>query len=401
MPIQRRSVLAMAAGAPFLYSAQARAENAPGVTDTEIKIGQTFAYSGPAGAYSSIAKADQAYFAMVNAKGGVNGRKLTLISLDDGYSPPKALELTRKLVEGEGVAFIFGSLGTAINKTTQRYLNGKGVPQILISSQDPGFGDPEHFPWTMGWQSTTELEGTIFGKSIRQSNPAAKIGVLYQNDDFGKGYLGGLRRGLGDAADKLIVATASYETSDGSIDSQITSLRAAGADTFVNIALPKFAAQAIRLAYDTGWKPTQFLVSASNSVGLTLRPAGMDKVTGLLSAEFYKDPTDPQWADDPAMAAWRRWLGQYYPGADATDANIVLGYSRAATMVQILTQCGNDLSRANIMRQAANLKDLELPLLLPGIRVNTAPTNFHPVTQMQLCRYEGGRWLLVGDVLSG
>lgn len=376
-------------------------KNAPGVTDTSIRIGQTFAYSGPAGAYSAIAKSDAAYFRMVNDKGGIRGRKLELISLDDGYSPPKALELTRRLVEEDNVAFIFGSLGTAINKATQKYLNQKKVPQILISSPDPSFGDPQNFPWTMGWQSTTELEGVIFGKYIAQNKPAAKVGLLYQNDDFGKGYVKGIRSGLGARADATIVATASYETSDATIDSQITSLRAAGADTFVNIAIPKFCAQAIRIAHDSGWKPLQFLVSASSSVGLTLKPAGLERASGIISAQFYKDPTDPQWAGDAAMATWRAWAKAYYPEADLTDANVVLGYSRAATLVQILTQCDSDLSRENIMRQAANLKRLELPLLLPGITASTSPTNFNPIRQMQMCRFDGTRWALFGSVLTG
>ena len=396
----RRQLVLGALGAAAL-PAFAQKNQAPGVTATEIKIGQTFAYSGPAGAYSSIAKSDQAYFKMVNEKGGIKGRKLNLISLDDGYSPPKALELTRRLVEVDEVAFIFGSLGTAINKATQKYLNQKKVPQILISSQDPSFGDPVNFPWTMGWQSTTELEGVIFGKYIVQTKPEARIGLLYQNDDFGKGYVKGIRAGLNAKADSLIVATASYETSDATIDSQITSLRAAGADTFINIGIPKFCAQAIRLAAESGWKPTQFLVSASSSVGLTLKPAGLERAVGIVSAQFYKDPTDPQWAADASMVAWRNWARQYYPEADLTDANIVLGYSRAATLVQVLTQCGNDLSRENIMRQAANLKNLELPLLLPGITASTSPSNFNPIRQMQMCRFDGTRWVLFGNVLTG
>ena len=396
----RRQLVLGALGAAAL-PAFGQKNQAPGVTATEIKIGQTFAYSGPAGAYSSIAKSDQAYFKMVNEKGGIKGRKLNLISLDDGYSPPKALELTRRLVEVDEVAFIFGSLGTAINKATQKYLNQKKVPQILISSQDPSFGDPQNYPWTMGWQSTSELEGVIFGKYILQTKPAAKIGVLYQNDDFGKNYLRGVRNGLGARANAMIVSAASYETTDATIDSQITSLRSAGADTFINIAIPKFCAQAIRLADESGWKPLQFLVSASNSVGLTLKPAGLERSVGLISAAFYKDPTDPQWANDAGMAAWRAWAKQYYPEADLTDANIVLGYSRAATMVQILTQCGDDLSRENIMKQAANLKNLELPLLLPGVKANTSPTNFNAIRQMQMCRFDGTRWVLFGDVISG
>lgn len=396
---RRTFVAAGLAGLALPSLAQGR--NAPGVTDTEIKIGQTFATSGPAGAYSSISKADLGYFKMINERGGINGRKLNLITLDDGYSPPRALELTRRLVEQDQVAFIFGTLGTAINKATQRYLNQKGVPQLLISTQDPSFADPKTYPWTMGWQSTTELEGTIFGKYILEKAPNAKIGMLYQNDDFGKGYMRGIRKGLGERADAMVVKAESYETSDATIDSQITSLRAAGADTFMNIAIPKFCAQAIRLAWDSGWKPMHFLVSASSSVGLTLKPAGLERCNGIISAQFYKDPTDPQWANDPGMNEWREWAKKYYPDADLSDANVVLGYSRVQTMVQILRQCGNDLSRENIMRQAANIKDQAIATLLPGIRANTSATNFNAIRQMQMSRFEGSRYVLFGDVISG
>jgi branched-chain amino acid transport system substrate-binding protein len=389
----------LAGAVAMSFAAFAQAQT-PGVTPTEIKIGQTFAYSGPAGAFSTIAKTDAAYFKYINDQGGINGHKINFISLDDGYAPPKGLELTRQLVEQEGVAIIYGSLGTAVNKATQKYLNQKKVPQVLIASPAPDFGDPKNYPWTMGWQSNTETEAAIFGKYILKNKPNAKIGVMYQNDDYGRGMLSGLKRGLGEKNAGMIVAAVSYETTDATIDSQITSLRAAGADTFVNASIPKFAAQAIRLAYDSGWKPMHFLGSVSNSIGLTLKPAGFDKSQGLISAQFYKDPTDPRWANDPALDSWRAWAKKYYPEADLTDANNVYAFARVNTMVQILKQCGNDFSRENIMKQAANLKDYEAPGLLPGIRLNTSPTDFHPVRQMQMLMFDGSRWQLSGDVIG-
>lgn len=392
-------VAALAVACSFAGLARAQ-KPTPGVTATEIKIGQTFAYSGPAGAFSTIAKTDAAYFKYINDQGGIDGRKITFISLDDGYAPPKGLELTRQLVEQEGVAIIYGSLGTAVNKATQKYLNQKKVPQVLIASPAPDFGDPKNYPWTMGWQSNTETEAAIFGKYILTNRPNAKIGVLYQNDDYGRGMLSGLKRGLGDKNAAMMVAAVSYETTDATIDSQITSLRAAGADTFVNASIPKFAAQAIRIAFDSGWKPMQFLGSVSNSIGLTLKPAGFDKSQGLISAQFYKDPTDPHWAGDPALDAWRAWAKKYYPDADLTDANNVYAYARVNTMVQILRQCGGDFSRENIMKQAASLKDYEAPGLLPGIKLNTSATDFHPVRQMQLLIFDGSRWQLTGGVIS-
>ena len=390
--------LAVALAVPVAAVAQTAT---PGVTGNEIKIGQTFAYSGPAGAFSTIAKTDAAYFKYINDQGGINGHKITFISLDDGYAPPKGLELTRQLVEQENVAIIYGSLGTAVNKATQKYLNQKKVPQVFIASPAPDFADPKTYPWTIGWQSNTETEAAIFGKYILKTKPNAKIGVLYQNDDYGRGMLSGLKRGLGEKNAGMVVAAVSYETTDATIDSQITSLRAAGADTFVNASIPKFAAQAIRLAYDSGWKPLHFLGSVSNSVGLTLKPAGFDKSQGLISAQFYKDPTDPRWANDPALEAWRAWAKKYYPEADLSDANNVYAFARVNTLVQVLKQCGNDFSRENIMKQAANLKDYEAPGLLPGIKLNTSPSDFRPVEQMQMLMFDGTRWQLNGDVIGG
>ncbi|WBY03079.1 ABC transporter substrate-binding protein [Ramlibacter tataouinensis] len=399
--MKRRVAAAIVATAAAFALVPAMAQkNAPGISDTEIRIGQTFAYSGPVSSFSAIPKAELAYFKMVNERGGVNGRKINLISVDDGYQPSRALEQTRKLVEQEGVAFIYGSLGTGLNMALRPYLNGRKVPHLFIASPLVEFGDPAKFPWTMGWQATNELDGVATGRYILQNKPDAKIGILYQNDDFGKGFIRGVRNALGDKADRMIVAQASYETTDATIDSQITTLRAAGADTFINIAIPKFAAQAIRIAHDSGWKPLQFLTYSSNSISLTLKPAGLDKSTGILSTQFYKDPTDPDWDKDPGMAEWRAWQKKYYPDADPADANIVFGYTRAQTLVHVLKQCGDDLSRENIMRQAANIKNLELPLLFPGIRLNTSPTNFHPVQQLQMRRFDGTRWQSVGSLMK-
>ncbi len=374
---------------------------APGITDTEIKIGQTIPLSGPVSGFSSIGKAGAAYFKKINDEGGINGRKINLIQLDDGYSPPKALEQTRKLVEQDEVAFIFNSLGTAVNKATQRYLNGRKVPQLFIATANHEFGDPAANPWTMAWQTTTEVEGRIFARYILANKPDAKIGILYQNDDFGKGYLNGVKAALGDKAGKMIVATASYETTDATIDSQITTLRSAGADTFINIAVPKFAAQAIRIANDSGWKPLHLLAAVSSSVGLTLKPAGVEKAVGIISGQFYKDPTDPQWANDAEMNEWRAVMQKYNPGADLTDGNVVNGYAVARSLVAVLKACGDNLSRENIMKQAAALKNVPVPGLLPGVMLNTSPTDFHPIEQMQMLRFDGTRWVLFGPVISG
>jgi branched-chain amino acid transport system substrate-binding protein len=401
MPSRRQSILAIALTLAVSTGAYAQKAYAPGVTDTEIKIGQTIPLSGPVSGFSSIGKAGAAYFKKVNDEGGVNKRKINLIQLDDAYQPQKALEQTRKLVEQDEVAFIFNSLGTAVNKATQRYLNGAKVPQVFVATANHEFGDPEKFPWTMAWQATNDLEGRIFARHILQTKPDAKIGVLYQNDDFGKGYLNGLRAALGDKASKMIVATASYEPSDATIDSQLTSLRAAGADTFLNIAVPKFAAQAIRFTADSGWKPLHFLAGVSSSVGLTLKPAGLDKATGIYSTQFYKDPTDPQWANDPEMIEFRNVMQKYNPGVDLSDANNMSGYIVAQLLVQVLKQCGDNLTRENIMKQAANLKDVRIPGLLPGITLSTSPSDFHPVKQMQVYRFDGARWAPAGPVIKG
>jgi branched-chain amino acid transport system substrate-binding protein len=388
---------------PALMLAQpaaAQKKYGPGVTDKEIKIGQTMPYSGPASAYGTIGKAEAAYFAMVNDHGGINGRKINLISLDDGYSPPKTVEQTRRLVEQENVLLDFSPLGTPTNTAIHKYLNGRKVPQLFVATGATKWGDPEHFHWTMGWQPTYQTEGGIYAKYILDKMPNAKIGILFQNDDYGKDYVKGLKDGLGSKAAKIIVSEVSYETTDTTIDSQIVSLQASGADVFFDVTTPKFAAQAIRKAYDIGWKPTHFLNSVSNSVGAVLKPAGLDASTGLISVEYEKDPTDPNWQNDASYKAWLAWMDKYYPDGDKNDTFNVFGYNEAATMVQVLKQCGDELTRENVMKQAASLKNFEAPMLLPGIKVDTSPSDYYPIQQEQLAKFNGKTWELFGNVLA-
>ncbi len=377
------------------------AADAPGVTSSEIKIGQTMPYSGPASAYGTIGKAEVAYFKMINEQGGVNGRKINLISLDDAYTPPKTVEQIRRLVEQEDVAFIFQSLGTASNTAVQKYLNAKKVPQLFVATGASKWGDPEHFHWTMGWQPDYRTEARIYAKYILKNKPDSKIAVFYQNDDFGKDYLIGLKEGLGDKAAKMIVTEVSYETSDPTVDSQVVSLQASGADTLVSAPTPKFAAQEIRKVYDIGWKPTHFMSNVAISVGAVLQPAGPEKAVGMISAAYAKDPTDPNFKDDAGMKQWREFMAKYYPEGDLTDAGNVYGYGVAMTLVQVLKQCGNDLSRENVMKEAANLKNFEVPILLPGIKLNTGPKDYYPIEQMQLEKWDGKTWVLFGEVISG
>jgi branched-chain amino acid transport system substrate-binding protein len=374
---------------------------APGITDTEIKIGQTMPYSGAASAWGADGLAELAYFNMLNEHGGVNGRKIRLISLDDAYSPPKTVEQTRKLVEQEQVAFIFSPLGTPTNTAIQKYLNERKVPQLFVATGASKWADPKHFPWTMGWQPSYATEARIYGRYILEHKPDAKIAVLFQNDDYGKDYLSGLREGLGDKYAKMVVGEASYEVTDPTVDSQIVTLQATGADVFVDIAGPKFAAQAIRKAYDIGWRPLHFLNTVGSAVGAVLQPAGLEKSVGIVTARYYKDPSDPQWKDDPAFRDWLAWMKQYNPDANVNDYYNVLGYNLAMTLVHVLKQCGDDLSRENIMRQAADIHDLALPMLLPGVAVNTSPSDFRALKQMRLVRFDGQTWQtfsqLIGD----
>ena len=372
----------------------------PGASDKEIKIGQTMPYSGPASAYGTIGKVEAAYFRKINDEGGINGRKVNFISLDDGYSPPKTVEMVRRLVEQDEVLLLFNTLGTPSNTAIHKYMNAKKVPQLFVATGATKWNDPKGNPWTMGWQPNYQTETTIYAKHILATRPNAKIAVLYQNDDYGKDYLKGLEDGLGDKAKTMIVARASYETSDPTVDSQIVQLQASGADVFVNITTPKFAAQAIRKAYDIGWKPVQYLNNVSLSVGSVLTPAGLEKSVGLITAQYGKDPTDPQWANDPGMNEWRAFMAKYYPEGDTKDASNVYGYGAARTLVQVLKQCGDNLTRENVMKQAGSLKDFDPGTSLPGIKINTSASDFAPIQAVQLARFDGKTWVLFGQVIS-
>ena len=393
----RRGFL-IAAGAALAHSAWA--EDTSGVTETEIRIGNTASYSGPASAYGVIAKTEAAVFKMVNDQGGVGGRQINYISLDDGYSPPRTVDQVRRLVEQDQVAFMFATIGTPSNTAIFRYTNGKGVPLLFLGSGANKWGDYKSTPWVMGWQPSYRTEAQIYTTYVKQNKPGAKIGILYQNDDFGKDYPLGVKDVLGNDFDGM-VKTVSYEVTDATIDSQALELKNWGADVLITAATPKFAAQSIRRVAELGWKPLHFMSNVSISVGSVITPAGQENATGLISAAYLKDPTDATWKDDPGMNQWREFMAKYMPGADMTDGGIVFGYGVSYTLWQVLKQCGTDFSRANIMKQAANLKDLAVPVLLPGIRVNTSPTNFHPIRQMQLQKWDGKSWKLFGSVLEG
>jgi branched-chain amino acid transport system substrate-binding protein len=392
---------AAAAAAVATSGWPARAENAPGITDTEIKIGQTMPYSGPASAYGVIGKADVAYFKMINDQGGINGRKINLISLDDAYSPPKTVEQVRRLVEQEQVAFLFNTLGTPCNAAIHQYVNDNKVPQLFVATGASMFADPQHFPWTIGWQPNYQTEARIFAKHILASKPDAKIGVLYQNDGFGKDYLIGLKDGLGADHAGMVIKEVSYETSEPTVDSQIVTLQGSGADVFLIAATPKFAAQAIRKTFDLGWTPVRYMTDVSQSIATVMKPAGVEKSKGVITAVYGKDPTDARWKDDPGFKEYAAFVAKYMSPNELIDANVVYGFGSSATMVQVLKQCGNDLSRENIMRQAANLKDLELPMGLPGLRINTSPTNFSPIRQEELATFNGESWERFGELLQG
>ena len=401
--INRRTFLQSSAAAAAFAArvSSARADDAPGVTDAEIKIGQTMPYSGPASAYGVIGRTEAAYFKMINERGGINGRKINLVSLDDGYSPPKTVEQVRRLVEQEQVAFLFNTLGTAPNAAIRQYLNDNKVPQLFVSTGASIFSDPKHFPWTMGFNPNYQTEAHIYGKYILATKPDAKISVLYQNDGFGKDYLIGLNEALGADRAGMIVKEASYETSEPTIDSQIVTLQGSGADVIVIGATPKFGAQAIRKTFDLGWTPVRIVSNVSSSVNAALKPAGLEKSKGLITATYGKDPNDPRWKDDPGLKAWKDFTTKYMSPTEYTDLNAVYGFGAAATMVQVLKQCGSDLSRENIMRQAANIKDLVLPMGLPGAAINTSPDNYSPIRQMQLSMFNGESWELFGDLLTG
>jgi branched-chain amino acid transport system substrate-binding protein len=371
-----------------------------GATNTEIKIGNIMPYSGPASAYGVIGHVEAAYFRKVNDEGGINGRKINFISYDDSYSPPKAVEQARKLVEDDQVLLIFNSLGTPSNTAIQRYMNEKKVPQLFVATGATKWNDPKHFPWTMGWQPSYQTEARIYASYILKNKPNAKIGVLYQNDDYGKDYLKGLTDGLGDKAKSMIVSEQAYDVSEPAVDSEMVNLKASGADVFVDFSTPKFAAQSIRKAAEIGWHPMFFLNNVSASVGSVLKPAGLDHAQGIISAAYLKDATDPEWKSDKDMKEWSAFMDKYAPDADKSDASTVYAYAVARTMVQVLKQCGNDLTRANVMKQAASLKNFDPGLLLPGITINTSASNFAPIAQLQLIRFNDQTWHRFGPIMG-
>jgi branched-chain amino acid transport system substrate-binding protein len=380
--------------------AQAQKKYDTGASDTEIKIGNIMPYSGPASAYGTIGKAEAGYFKKINDEGGINGRKINFISVDDGYSPPKAVEMARRLVEQDQVLFVFQSLGTPSNSAIHKYMNAKKVPQLFVATGATKWNDAKNFPWTMGWQPNYQTEAAIYAKHILQTKPDAKIAVLYQNDDYGKDLLKGFEDELGDKAKKMIVAKVSYETSDPTIDSQIVQLQGSGANVFLNVTTPKFAAMAIRKAYDIGWKPVHYVNNVGASIGAVLVPAGLEKSIGLISTAYLKDPLDSAWKDDKGMKEWYAFMAKYYPDGDLKDGGNVFGYAVAQTLVQALKQCGDNLTRENVMKQAANLKDLQLDILLPGIKINTGPTDFAPIQAEQLIRFDGKQWVRFGEVIG-
>jgi ABC-type branched-subunit amino acid transport system substrate-binding protein len=403
MPGRRRSLAALAmlaAGVLATKPALAQKKYDPGASDGDVKIGNIMPYSGPASSYGVIGKTEAAFFRMINDQGGINGRKINFVSYDDAYSPPKAIEQARKLVESDEVLLIFQSLGTPSNSAIMKYMNAKKVPQLFVASGGTKFGDPKNFPWTMGFQPNYQSEGRIYAKYIRDNFPNGKIAVFWQNDDAGKDQFKGLKDGLGDKA-SMIIADKSYEVSDPSIDSQIVALHDSGADIFFSWAAPKGSAQAIRKVGELGWKPKFFLANTATSVASVLKPAGLDYSKDIISTVYLKDPTDPTWDKDPAVVKWREFMDKYYPDGDKANANNVYGYVQAEAMAQVLKQCGDTLTRDNVMKQAASLKDFHTDLMLPGIMVNTSPDDYFPIEQMQLMRFNGQAWELFGDVITG
>jgi branched-chain amino acid transport system substrate-binding protein len=403
MPIlTRRRALALAAPSLAAFKlatpALAQTKQAPGVTDTELLIGQTMPYSGPASSYAPIGKVEVAYIDMINSQGGVNGRKIKLLSLDDGYNPPKTVEQTRKLVEEDGVACIFQQLGTPCATATRKYLNAKKIPQIFVASGATQFGDPEHFPWTIGWQVSYQIEGRVYARYILDTKPDAKIAVLFQNDDSGKDFLKGFKDSLGDRIGQLVAAT-SYEPTDPTVDSQVVQLHASGADAVFVGGIPKFNAMALRKVRDLGWDPLYVIATVGSSVSSGLAPAGLDKAVGLVTGAYMKDPSDPQWQDDPNFKDWLAFMQKYMPGSDLADINNVYGYCAAQTGIQVFKQCGQDLSRENIMRQAANL-DIQLPMFQAGIRYRTTATDYLGIKRLRLQRFDGKAWVPFGDPIA-
>jgi ABC-type branched-subunit amino acid transport system substrate-binding protein len=383
-----------------LASAIAQKKYDPGVTDTEIKIGNIMPYSGPLSAYGVSGRAEAAYFRKINAEGGINGRKIRFISYDDAYSPPKTVEQARKLVESDEVFLIFGSLGTPTNTAIQKYMNMKKVPQLFVQSGATKWNDPREFPWTMGWPPNYQNEARIYAKYILKEKPSGRVAVLYQNDDYGKDYLKGLKDGLGAKAASMIVAEEAYEVSEPTIDSHLVKMKSLGADVFVDVTTAKFSSQAIKKAAEIGWKPLHFISNVSASIGSIIRPAGIDKAQGIISVAYLMDALDPQWKDDPGMKAFDEFLARDFPEGNRADDRVMVGYNMAQTLAQVLRQCGDDLTRENVMKQAANLKDFRTTNLLPGIKINTSPIDFAPIKQVQLRRFNGETWELFGPTLS-
>jgi branched-chain amino acid transport system substrate-binding protein len=392
---------AVIAFAAMSGSALAQKKYDTGATDTEIKLGNIMPYSGPASAYGVIGKIEDAYFKMINEQGGINGRKIKFISYDDAYSPPKAVEQARKLVESDEVLFLFGPLGTPSNSAIQKYLNSKKIPQLFVATGATKFGDYKDFPWTMGWQPAYQSEGRIYATYLLKEKPGAKIAIMFQNDDFGKDLLKGLKDGLGDKASSMIVAEESYEVSEPSIDSHIVKLKSSGADVYFSLTTPKFAAQSIKKVAELGWKPMYFQSNVGSSVGSVLQPAGFENSQDILSANYAKDGSDAQWDNDEGMKKFYAFLAKYAPDANKNDGSVVFGYGQAQTMVQVLKQAGDTLTRENIMKQAASLKDFAPDTMLPGVKLNTSATDFHPIEQLQMMRFKGQKWELFGPVISG
>jgi ABC-type branched-subunit amino acid transport system substrate-binding protein len=395
-------ILAIAAATLLVSAGSALAQKKydTGASDTEIKIGNTEAYSGPASAYGIIGKTEDAYFKMVNDNGGIHGRKIKFITYDDAYSPPKTVEQTRKLVESDEVLFIFNPLGTPTQSAVHKYMNAKKVPQLFIASGSSKWDDAKHFPWTMGFQPSYRAEARIFAKYILQKKPDAKIAVFYANDDFGKDYVLGLKDVIGDKWKKMVVGEESYENSEPSIDSHIVKLKDSGADVLVNISTPKFAAQAIKKMAEIKWKPMHLMTDVSISIGAVMKPAGFENSEGILSAGYLKDASDPQWADDAGMKKFMAFVDKYMPGANKADANLVYGYAAAQTMVHVLDNCGDNLTRANVMKQAASINKFVPDTLLPGIYVKTSASDFAPIEQLKMMQFKNGKWDLFGDIIS-
>jgi ABC-type branched-subunit amino acid transport system substrate-binding protein len=402
--MNKKKLALTAAAAAFsllaIQSAFAQKKYDTGASDTEIKIGNVEAYSGPASAYGIIGKTEEAYFKMVNDAGGVIGRKINFISYDDGYSPPKTVEQVRKLIESDEVFLIFNALGTPTQTAVQKYQNAKKVPQLFLATGASKWNDPKDFPWTMGFQPSYRVEARIFAKYILKEKPNAKVAIFYANDDFGKDYVAGIKEILGGKASSMIVAEESYETTEPSIDSHIVKLKGTGADVLVNISTPKFAAQAIKKMAELEWKPMHVMTDVSISIGAVMKPAGLDASEGILSATYIKDASDPQWKDDEGMKRFLAFIDKYMPGANISDTNIVYGYAAAQTMVQVLKQCGDNLTRENVMKQAASLKNFAADTLIPGIGINTSPTDFAPIEQLKMMQFKGGKWELFGDIIS-